>query len=650
MPLFRNRPTVVCSALAVASLLHAQSIDAGPKKTLASKTPATDFVWQIGPASPLPVNGLAKDVWASAAPDDPNRLLVCTFEADATHASHHSAAYLSLDRGNTWMRTLDNAGSDWVSEPSCVAGAGGKAYFVVGVSDTSAGPPNHRRGTMEMFRSLDGGLRWSPPHRYPFVDWTSLAVSETASDYLYLFGHHIAKGIGDKGLGSWEEAIRPLLVSRDSGESFSPPRFSSDQANNPWRRGYPITSLSTKDGAILALYAQAFDAIPALSSKMSFALYKVDGDRYEKVSDIGLPPGIQTVEPFAAQLAIDRSQKHPGRLYFLYTGVADQHSELILSISDDTGKTWRTSRLLRASEGLNLKDRLDYSPLAGVAVNRDGVVGIEWMPPNGCPLFALSTDGGASATEFRALGKCREREPARFLPLASAKSMDTLSSTNVKPMIAAPETQGFTLRVDTSMMWSVQIVADAAGEFHAFWPERRSDGSVAVLAAAVTVGVGRPAGVRLEDALDLASGTAIKVLEERFDPDTATFGIDVVVRNRSLSTIGYPSVLEAERDLSDCGKVVYLNASGLSSRGRAVYVVPAPKNKDYLESGEATLPVHLEIQLEKCEASTGSLFNHSRVMNGATDWFYTALWVGLHAYHTKSPLPFGDGDSTAKKR
>jgi hypothetical protein len=647
MPRFRNRLTAVHSALAVASLLHASPIDARPKKTLASKTPATDVVWRLGPASPLPVNGLAKGAWASAAPDDPNRLLVCTFEADATHASHHSAAYLSLDRGNTWMKTLDNAGSDWVSEPSCLAGAGGKAYFVAGVSDTSVGPPNHRRGTMEIFRSLDGGLRWSPPHRYPFIDWTSLAISETASDNLYLFGHEIAKGIGDKGLGSWEEEIRPLLVSRDNGESFSPPRFSSDQAHNPWRRGYPVTSLSTKDGAILALYAQAFDPIPAHSSKMSFALYKVDGDRYEKVSDIHLPPGIDTVEFFAAQLAIDRSAKHPGRLYLVFTGVADDHTELFLATSDDAGKTWRMSKLLRASEGLSLKSRLDYAPLAGVAVNRDGVVGIEWMPPNGCPLFALSTDGGASVTEFRVLGKCREREPGRFLALASAKSMDTLSSTNVKPVIAAPETPGFTLRVDTSMMWSVQIVADAAGEFHAFWPERRSDGSVAVLAAAVTVGTGLPPEVRLEDAQDLASGTTIKVLEERFDPETATFGIDVVVRNRGLSTIGYPSVLEAERDLSDCGKVVYLNASGLSSRGRAVYVVPAPKNKNYLESGEATLPVHLEIQLDKCEASTGSLFNRSRVMNRETDWFYTALWVGLHAYRTKSPSPIDEGDSIA---
>jgi hypothetical protein len=649
MPSFRYRSYALCFVLAAVSFVLALPFDATSDNILPSSTLATDVVWQIGPAIPLPIDGLAKHISASAAPDDPNRLLACTFESDGAHARHHSAAYVSLDRGNTWMKTVDDTDSDWVSEPSCVAGTGGKAYFVAGVSDTSAGLTQHVLGTTEIFRSFDGGLRWSGPHRYPFIDWTSLAVSETSSENVYLFGHHMAKGIGDKGTGSWENRIRPLLVSRDNGDSFSLPVFSTDQEHNEWRGGYPISSLSTNDGAVLALYAQTFDSIAGRSSKISFALYKSDTSQYEKLSEIELPRGIQRIEPFAAQLAIDRSQKHPGRLYLLFTGLADDHAELVLAISDDTGKTWRMSELLRASEALNLKGRLDYSPLAGVAVNRDGVIGLEWMPPNGCPLFALSKDGAASVTEFRTLGRCREREPTTLLPLASAKSMDTLSSTNVQPAVAGPKTPGFTLRVDTSMLWSVQIVADAGGQFHSFWPERRSDGSVAVLAASVTSGAPETLKVRLENAQDLAPQTIVKVLEERFDPDTATFGIDVAARNKGTTTIEYPSVLEAERDLSDCGEVVYLNPSGLSGTGRPVYVVPAPPNKEYLGPGEATLPVHLEIQLQKCAASTGSLFNHSRVMNEETQWFYTALWVNLHAYRTKSLVPIVPEDAVLPK-
>src|SRR6267143_1380705 len=58
----------------------------------------------IGPAIPLPVEGMPQQLWASASPDDPERLLVCTFEADPAHAQLLSAAYVSLDGGNTWMR------------------------------------------------------------------------------------------------------------------------------------------------------------------------------------------------------------------------------------------------------------------------------------------------------------------------------------------------------------------------------------------------------------------------------------------------------------------------------------------------------------------------------------------------------------------
>lgn len=115
------------------------------------------LTWSVGHPAVLPVVDMPKNVWASAAPDDPDRLLICAFEKDGEHAKHHSAAYLSLDGGASWMKTLDDTDSDWVSETSCAAGARGTAYFVGGASDTSAGDPRHESGTAEIFRSPDGG-------------------------------------------------------------------------------------------------------------------------------------------------------------------------------------------------------------------------------------------------------------------------------------------------------------------------------------------------------------------------------------------------------------------------------------------------------------------------------------------------------------
>jgi hypothetical protein len=580
---------------------------------------------------------LPKDLWASAAPDDPDRLLVCTFETDGERGIHHSVVYVSLDSGNTWMKTMDDTDTDFVSEPSCASGANSKAFFVAGASNTAHGDPRHEVGTTEIFRSVDGGLHWSRLHRYPFVDWTSLAVGGTFSNSVYVFGHLMAEGVGDAGSGAWRSDIRPLLSSHNAGEAFSGPRFPQDQKHNDFRRGYPVSAIALTDGTVVALYAEALDPIPDINSKLGLAVYKVQGEQYGLLSTVSLLPEIHDVEALSSQMAIDNGAMHHGRLYIAFQAVADDHVVFALSKSDDGGKTWNTKVLLRGDRVYSFTGRLDYSVFTSLAVNHEGIVGLEWMPPNGCPVFALSADGGASLTGVRSLGRCETSLKTTVSPLATIHCMDTLSAAVVNsPSNTSEARPGLTVRVDTSLLWSAQMVADAGGRFHAFWPERKPDGTVSILTSTVSVGSSAGGTISLKGAEDETTRSVVKVVAERFDPYAGELGIDLVVKNAGAQTMTYPALLEVSDDVSDCGKAKYLNAVASSAQGRALYKIPRAANVGSLLPGETTLPIRLNVWLDGCEDAKGSLFDRSRISTPQRWGFYTlSVLVRVYALRRK---------------
>lgn len=591
---------------------------------------AASLTWKVGHPEPLPVVDMPKHVWASAAPDDPDRLLICAFEKDGEHAKHHSAAYLSLDGGTTWMKTLDDTDSDWVSETSCASGANGAAYFVGGASDTSSGEPRHETGTTEIFRSLDGGLHWTLLHRYPFIDWTTLAISKmpgSSQENVFLYGSKMAQGVGDMGGGLWAEGRGPLLISHDSAQTFSSPLYPDDKSQRREMGSYPVSAVVLGPASIVTLFAQG-------PNPNQFAVYRNDNSGYEWQSTIHVPQGMDRVRILSAQMVSDQTGKYPGRLYVVFPGVMNNEDVLALAISDDSGKTWRTSVLLHREAA----PATGPSPrgFASIAVNREGVVGVEWAPSDGCPVFAVSTDGGTSVAQLLPLGTCDGRNTADEKPLAVAGRMDALNVTSVPGVPGTGNRQlGFWMRVDPTQLWGVRIVADSASRFHAIWAETKVDGTPALLTATIAAGTSSLRKVPLTDVEDLSEHSLVKVLEEDFDPYTATFNIDVVVKNVDVTVISYPAFLEVSGGFSDCGEITYLNASGTSGEGLKLFRVPVAPNTDHLSPGETTLPIHLEIQAKGCEASQGSLLDRSRVLMRNKDWFYT-LAVSLRVYATRN--------------
>jgi hypothetical protein len=566
---------------------------------------------EVGPTIPLPIEGKVENLWSSAAPDDPDRLLVCTFEFDVEHARYPSGVYTSLDAGNTWMRTFVDASSDFVTEPSCAAGTNDRAYFVTSASEASPhgglrqNVPQHPLGSMEAFRSLDGGLTWTGPRRYPFVDWTSLVVANAGNqtEKVYLFGNEVARGWGDAGSGAWLTGSGMIAVSED-GLHFSDPTFPPQDGGDEKSVSFPINAFALQDGSILALFVKR--AVPlSESSRPQYVLYKWDGKGYRQLSEINLPAEMH--ETGLGSMAVDQSQRFPGRVYAPFTAEEKNRSTLGLAISDDRGVTWRLRTLLQGKIAGQVSER--RSTFASVAVNGEGVVGIEWQPPRECPMFSVSTDGGESISNTIELGSCKEGEDVEKLPTPDQSYLHAVNWTTI----------GFSIVMDPTIYFGggPRLVADSAGRFHPFWSERSRTGHLVLLTAAIGTSTSHskpPYQADLSTAEDLTSSAAIKVDNERLDSFTATFSADLSVQNREGDKeIAYPSFVEVSSQQSDCGKVIYLNPFSTSEDGKAIFRVPKARGSSQLPPGNRTLPVHIELRLPGCEFSNlGQLLNIAR--------------------------------------
>jgi len=564
------------------------------------------FLWKIGPAIPLPAEGVPQQLWASAAPDDPDRLLVCTFEADGTRARFASAAYVSLDAGNTWMRTLLDTDSEWVSETTCAAGTRGRDYFAAGVSDTTVGVMRHEYGSAEMFRSSDGGLSWSLPRRYPFIDWMTMGVFSTGKDdEVYLFGNIQAGGIGDHGDGEWRKPTRPVLVS-PNGLDYSAPAYPSEVSSSDRQEGFPLSVVTSGDGSAMVLFAE----IP----QNKFVLYRYNRKRYERISMIQMPPGVKAYGPLSAHMAADLNGRFPGRLYAAIPAIEDEHPVLVLSSSVDFGATWSSVVLLRRSDETNVNGMEYFS--AGVAVNPAGDVGIEWLSSRHCPEFAISADGGQSVAERHVLGRCaggESKAETACIDLGPFIKVYSDRSPVDHPLkYSAEALPGFTVQVVSSTLASVQITADSAGRFHAFWPENGPRG-VTTFTSTIAI-AGKSVGpISTDGAEDVTDRSVIHVERQTFDASEGRFDVDISVQDKSSGPIPYPSFLEVAANKSDCGQVRFLNAYATSSRGNAMFRVPERSDKDLLFPAEKSLTVHLEVVAEGCEARSGSVVSRSRL-------------------------------------
>ena len=559
---------------------------------------------EVGPAIGLPVTGIAQQLWASAAGDEPGRLLVCTLEADPRDARLSSSAYVSLDGGSTWMRTLVDAHSDWVSESNCAAGTKGRAYFVAGVSDTSSGALDHSLGSSEVYRSSDGGLTWAGPRRYPFIDWMQLAVPAAGEpELVYLFGNEQAVGNGEAGAGSWEGKWRPMRKSSD-GLLFSMAAYPESTSLPGRDQGFPLNAIVMNSGEAVVLFGE----IPS----QSLDLYAAGAERYRYLSRIELPLGTKAHGVLSAQMAFDREGRYRGRLYVVITALEEQRPVLVLARSDDEGRSWRSHVLIRSESRLSEQEIVYF--YAAAAVNAAGTLAIEWSQGSPCPLFAVSEDGGESVAQSLRLGSCARNRDAGRLGLVMDTNLNTYNDRSPvdHPLaFSRSASPGFSLQALPNLLGALRIAADAAGRFHAFWVEPLWD-RIRTLTATVDPAPRKQEKVQLKGREELTSSSAVRVQDESFDPETGTFSLDLRIRNIGSWAMPYPRWLAVVADRSDCGELRYLGALTVSELDRPVLEVPSLAARSNLLPGEDSLPVHLTVQTPGCASDHISVASMAR--------------------------------------
>ena len=634
-PVIRGRKKksamAICVAMLCAECLLPQPCCAQGQGTArsgsASVTNQIGAKLDVGPATPLPVKGIPQQFFAYSDPEDHSgKLLACAFVTDPEDARLSSSVYVSFDGGNSWMRTLLDAHSDWVSETSCAVGTEGRAYFVAGVSNTTAGALDHTTGFAELYRSSDAGLTWSEARRYPFIDWMQLAASgQGSAEKVYLFANMQAAGVGDAGQGVWIEKRRPMWKLQD-GLQLSSPMFPEGVATGNKDHGYPVGAIVDGDKTI-ALFAE----IPS----RSFVLYQSDAVGYRLLSTIKLPAGTEAYGSLSAQLTFDSLR----RIFYVAIPVLEQgNPALVLARSDDGALTWHSHVLIRESAPMR-RDEKTYL-YAGVAVNREGVLGLEWFPGEGCPVFAISSDAGASLSDSQPLGSCSGRRGS----YADGFALDTnLKTYNDRSPIDHPlaysrtAPPGFTVHASAGALGSVHIAADSEGRFHAFWTEPRWDG-IRTFTSTVSVGRRERQTLRLSGLNETSGDSAVRVVRADFDPVDATFNMDISIRNIGSIASSYPLWLEAFADRSDCGAIQYLSASGVSESGHPVFKVPRRPDRQVLFPGEDSLVLHILLAVDGCRGGGISLTERAR-QNAMNLHSFFPLAVRFHVYSSQASGP-----------
>ena len=516
-----------------------------------------------------------------SAPDDPRSLITCGMRIRSEPLSWDGYLYSSSDGGLTWRTSridstlTDDGEPDQVSETSCALARHGTMYM-----NTSVYGKWHSNA-FQLVHSIDGGLTWSAPlERRGLYDATRSVVDNSGGAFdghLYIFSNRFDAGTANPCYPCYE----PLLTSADNGRSVQ--AAVTEKPGKQYRDGgWPSQAVVLNDGKIMAVHAVLFVASPDFAKRVKHAgmtdrwgidvITSSDGGRsLDKPVTITQwrrdpnPATAATAAPFqlfddVATLAVDRSSgPHRGRVYVGWKEQdnADPITRIMLSWSDDSGKTW--SKPLRVddartnvpAESAAQRDR-GTDPIApAVAVNKDGAVGLLWMERFAMPSwrFSASVDGGATFLPSAPVYVTEARdEPLRtdwYNYYATAQ--DHPSGVNVpghpgiRPELRKP---GFTLY--TQFDQECALTATTDGVFHAMWITR-DDGALWSTRIHVDGNTSSKPAPSIEGLTDVSKRVRFEARNFHYDEPSARMSVDVVLVNTSLGVADRQPFLELPR-------------------------------------------------------------------------------------------------------
>jgi hypothetical protein len=481
---------------------------------------------------------------ACADPSTPRLVAAAMYNvplADSARTSRQATlVFASADGGRTWLPTLDTkAPNRSTPDPACAFGSKGEVYFSVMQVEGDRGP-------LLVYRSVDGGRTWAAPSQLGVgmsggLDREFLAVDLSGG-----------QNRGTVYVTAFRDSRAPLARDFVLFRSSTDGTFGGAPVSQPSHYFHNGNVVVLSDGSIIALRvhpqtrAQESPALPEPSGGWpANAVVSVVRSRDGGLSV--LPP--VTVSPlttrttsnrflltdFIPTLAADiRSTKFRDRIYAAWIDATRGRTRVMLSFSADSGASWSTPRAVT--------DEADSDPLnpergpdninPTLAVNPEGVVGLLWYdrrdsPDFGYwPRFAASLDGGET---WSASIRVSTHPQVARLDGVNAHAWPRQARANTEHEFVFEVHGGWNFRGgDTA-----GLVADANGQFHAFWIDNRT-GQSQIWSAAIRVD-GLVKRMR-----DVSSAMSFRLTNVQFDTATRVLSADVTLQNTSDAPVVLP--------------------------------------------------------------------------------------------------------------
>lgn len=517
-----------------------------------------------------------REVIMAADPSDPRRLLACSMvqPAQPSMQASRDAAYLSVDGGLHWVKTLEFGGALWSSDPSCAFSANGLALY----AGLNFDPLRSQwTGDTVLYTSANGGATWVADPSLPQGD-REFITTDPERDRIYM--GEIVDGLS---LDGTKKAPLVVYESKDGGRSFHVGAVLS-AARQIRVFGYPGGVLP--DGR----FATAFSVIPeraALRGTDSHIAGAVRIFLYDaELSPRVVLPVVNELHECNAwrnstpmpSLAVDESGGiFRGRMYVAWPDSRSGRCDILFASSSDGGKTWSAPVRVNDDQARGTKDGGpdDFHPV--VSVSSYGVVGVLWYdrrndPDNVSwqPRFSASLDGGLTfrpSVAFEGAGMKLYKSKVAHLGFAVRGGDDPpfrsggpvrVSFGYQSPELTGGETAG--------------LAADRSGLFHALWIDNRS-GVTQVWTAQISIAgrVASNSSPPSQQLSDLSNKVAILFAHPKLDRANHIFTVDAYLQNTSHSTIFAPVELMTLSLGSEVGEPQLTDADNRKTGAGAVF-------------------------------------------------------------------------------
>ncbi len=333
---------------------------------------------EVGPnvrVSPASFQRPLTEPYVTAHPRNPKHLIAVAISAsvtaEASRTEQPCVAMFTEDGGMTWSQphtfAIASCADPWVA----LRGDGVAVFTALD------------RGTMQVFRSEDGGRNWSAvtlPPGFSTAHDRSMVEVDHASGAFYLVSLQA-------GRSATRQSIARVHVARstDAGKTFELP-----MTVQPSNLNFNVFSAAVlTDGKLVISFADfqsnvdGFRDKGMLERKRAWALVSSDGAKT-------FSPPLFVAEDCGGDIAADRSPGGRDRLYFL----CRTRGDVLVRVSADAGERW--------SEPVRTNSRgaeFGMPHTASIVVNSDGIVGASWYErtkDRACQhvYFATSLDGG----------------------------------------------------------------------------------------------------------------------------------------------------------------------------------------------------------------------------------------------------------------